>query len=420
MNKLLVIPILACLLIIIDYYAYIALKVFFSNRLVKLQKVFNAFYIFITLFSLSGLFIYHFSDRGFLGDLERVYLMSFLFISYFSKGIVAVIIWFGELVRGMAKFFKHYILKDKTEKKLIDPKGKKLSRANFIKKTAVVTAAIPFTTLSFGIVNGVHNYRVIHKKITLPKLPKSFHGIKIAQISDLHSGSFFNKMAVRGGVDLLVNQRPDLVFFTGDLVNNETKEVDQYIDVFNKIKAPLGVYSTLGNHDYGNYRRWASDTAKSRNLLDMYKAHELLGWRLLNNKNHILEQAGDQLAIIGVENWGTGRFPRYGRLSEAMTGSEQAPVKLLLSHDPSHWDAEIRPMFPDIDITFAGHTHGFQFGIEIPHVKWSPSQYLYKQWADLYVEDHQYLYVNRGFGFIGFPGRVGIEPEITIFELNVY
>jgi predicted MPP superfamily phosphohydrolase len=249
-------------------------------------------------------------------------------------------------------------------------------------------------------------------------LPKAFDGIRIAQLSDIHTGSFHNKQAVKNGVDLLIDEKPDMVFFTGDLVNNETKEVRDYIDVFSKVKAPLGVFSSTGNHDYGDYRNWSSPSAKQKNFEDLKKAHKNMGWDLLLNENRALRVDGDEISIIGVENWGAGRFSKYGDLKRAYEGAEETPFKILLSHDPSHWDAQIRKEFKDIDLTLSGHTHGFQFGVEIGNLKWSPSQYIYKQWAGLYSEEDQYIYVNRGFGYIGYPGRIGILPEITILELQ--
>ena len=221
-----------------------------------------------------------------------------------------------------------------------------------------------------------------------------------------------------GGVEMLLQEKPDVIFFTGDLVNTESTELDDYFNVFKKLKAPLGVYSILGNHDYGDYKYWPSEKTKVQNLENLITGHREMGWDILLNENRSLKVGSDKIGIIGVENWGAGRFSKYGNLSQAYKGMEELPVRLLLSHDPSHWDAEVRTKFPEIDITFSGHTHGFQFGVEIGDFRWSPSQYIYKQWADLYKEGKQFLYVNRGFGFIGYPGRVGILPEITILELR--
>jgi predicted MPP superfamily phosphohydrolase len=242
--------------------------------------------------------------------------------------------------------------------------------------------------------------------------------LRIGQISDIHSGSFFNKTAVKGGVEMMLNEKPDVIFFTGDLVNNETPEVKDYINVFDKLKAPLGVFSVTGNHDYGDYMQWSSLKQKQDNFRDLVTAHKIMNFDILMNEHRFLRQGSDKIAIIGNENWGGGRFSKYGKLDVAHRGTDDAAVKLLLSHDPSHWDAQVRQQYQDIDMMFAGHTHGFQFGIEIGKIKWSPSQYAYKQWAGLYQEGSQYLYVNRGFGYLGYPGRVGMPPELTIVELK--
>ncbi|MCO4293477.1 metallophosphoesterase [Solitalea sp. MAHUQ-68] len=295
----------------------------------------------------------------------------------------------------------------------------KISRSEFLSKAGIIAAAIPFASLGYGVIKGVYDYKVNHVKLKLPNLPKSFEGLKIAQISDIHSGSFYNKRAVQGGVDMLLAEKPDMVFFTGDLVNDETPEVKDYVDIFNKVKAPLGVYSTLGNHDYGDYKLWPSAKAKKQNLEDLKTVHrKSLGWDLLMNENRIIEQGGDKIAIVGIENWGKGRFPKYGRMDLAAKGTDEAAVKLLLSHDPSHWRLQVLPEYKDIDAMFSGHTHGMQFGIKLGDFQWSPIQYMYPEWSGLYQEQHQQLYVNVGYGFLGYPGRVGIAPEITIFELT--
>ncbi|UZJ64989.1 metallophosphoesterase [Sphingobacterium sp. KU25419] len=239
----------------------------------------------------------------------------------------------------------------------------------------------------------------------------------IGQISDVHSGSFYNRKAVNGGVDLLLMEKPDTIFFTGDLVNNVASEMRDYQDIFSRVKADLGVFSSLGNHDYGDYYFGKEDSAaKRKNLQDLIQTHKVMGWDLLNDENRILKVNNEELAIIGVQNWGTGRFPKHGDLKKALLGTEEQAVKLLLSHDPSHWRAQV--LDTDVDVMFAGHTHGMQFGVRLKNVQWSPAKYVYKEWAGLYREkENKQLYVNVGYGFLGYPGRVGILPEITIFEL---
>jgi len=309
-------------------------------------------------------------------------------------------------------------------KKVTEPvkeavEGEPISRSAFLVKAGLVAAAVPLSSLSWGIISGAYDYQVRRVKLVLPNLPKAFDGITMAQITDIHSGSFYNKTAVKGGVEMLLAEKPDFVFFTGDLVNNLTNEVRDYQDIFSKVKAPLGVYSTLGNHDYGDYHFGRESTpAKVKNLQDMIITHKNMGWDLLMNENRRLKVDGEEIGILGIENWGMGRFPKYGKMELAHQNTQDLPVKLLLSHDPSHWRGEVLEKYKDIDAMFSGHTHGMQFGVRLKEFQWSPVQYLYKEWAGLYREQQQQLYVNVGYGFLGYPGRVGILPEITIFTLS--
>ena len=297
--------------------------------------------------------------------------------------------------------------------------GEGISRAKFLSQMAMVVAAVPMGTFIYGMVRGAFNYQIRKTKLKIVGLPASFQGLKILQISDLHLGSFVSVAPIKRAVELINEQRADLVFFTGDLVNNKSDEAEQFIDILKTVTAPMGVYSILGNHDYGDYVEWSSEEAKRANLKRLIEIHGEMGWKILLNENVILERNKEQLAVIGVENWGAKmRFPKYGDLPKACRGTEQVKSKLLLSHDPSHWKAQVTTEFKDIDCTFSGHTHGMQFGIEIPGFKWSPIQYVYKQWAGLYREKEQQIYVNRGLGFIGYMGRVGISPEISVFELE--
>lgn len=343
----------------------------------------------------------------------RNWILTGLFATYFSKVFGVLFVLVDDLQRGV-----HWIASLFSGGESQPLGGKAIPRSEFLVRAAMVATAIPFGTMAFGIISGAHDYRVRRVKVRLPNLPKAFDGIRIGQISDIHSGSFFNRTAVKGGVEMLMKEKPDLVFFTGDLVNNQAIEMKDYVNVFDKVRAPLGVFSVTGNHDYGDYHNWPSQEVKRRNFRDLMETHKEMGYRLLMNENHTVREGGDQLAIIGNENWGGRGFAKYGKLPEAYKGSEDAAVKLLLSHDPSHWDLQVRPEYPEIDIMFAGHTHGFQFGVEIGDIKWSPSQYAYKQWSGLYKEGEQYLYVNRGFGYLGYPGRIGMPPELTIMELS--
>ncbi len=411
MNRLVFVIFLALFIFIIDFYVFQALKVVSANWNPTWRKAAIYTYWSLTALTLFGIFAYNFWGIQ-LRWLRTVILVT-TFINVFSKVFASLFLVMDDMIRlgqWTWQYFQPQVTPTTTDNAI--------SRSDFLSKVALGAAVIPVATFSFGIISGAHDYRTRRLTIALPNLPKEFDGIRIGQLSDIHSGSFFNKKAVLGGVEMMINEKPDVLFFTGDLVNNESTEVTDYIDIFGKLDAPLGVFSILGNHDYGDYKSWESAAAKHKNLDDLKTAHKQLGWDLLLNENRYLQVDGEKIAIIGVENWGARGFTKYGNLKNAYQGVKNAPVKLLLSHDPSHWDAQIRPEYSDIDLTLSGHTHGFQFGVEIGNFKWSPSQYFYKQWAGLYSEDNQHIYVNRGFGFIGYPGRVGIAPEITVIELT--
>ena len=292
-----------------------------------------------------------------------------------------------------------------------------IPRSTFLSWMGVGLSSTLFFSLLYGFGNK-YNYKVIKKKIALKGLPSSFKGFKIIHISDIHSGSLKEQASVKKGVQMIQNQQPDLVLFTGDLVNDRAKEMEPWSPIFSEINAPHGVFSTLGNHDYGDYVKWDSQEAKMQNLEALKKVHANMGWRLLMNENVKIEKDGAILQLVGIENWGAkARFPKYGKMELAMNGVQPDLPIILMSHDPSHWEAEVIPKYPQINLTLSDHTHGMQFGLENPYFKWSPVQWVYKQWAGLYQAEQQQLYVNRGFGFLGYPGRVGIMPEITLIEL---
>ncbi|MDB5150554.1 MAG: metallophosphoesterase [Mucilaginibacter sp.] len=294
-----------------------------------------------------------------------------------------------------------------------------IPRSEFLLKAGLLAAAVPLAAIKKAMPKGSYDYHVLYQNMYLPNLPKAFDGLRIGQISDIHSGSFYNKKAVLGGVEMLLKEKTDLIFFTGDLVNGEASEMTDYQDIFTKVKAPLGVFSSLGNHDYGDYGDWDSPINKKKNHDDLIATHKNMGWDLLLNENRRLKIDGEEIGILGIENWSEySRFPKYGRMDLAVKNTDDLPVKLLLSHDPSHWRAEVLPNYPQIDAMFAGHTHGMQFGVRTEHFQYSPIKYVYNEWAGHYQENKQQLYVNVGFGFVGLTGRVGILPEITIFTLK--
>jgi predicted MPP superfamily phosphohydrolase len=302
-------------------------------------------------------------------------------------------------------------------KKEVDNGG--ISRSAFISWMGFITGGSLFTTLLYGFGNK-YKYTLKNIRLSFENLPKSFHGFRIIHISDIHSGSFTDINAVKKGIDLINRQEADLILFTGDLVNQKADEMEPFIEIFSSLRATHGVYATLGNHDYGFPKRGEEDIRQLhlKNAAEVEEVHQRMGWKLLRNTHIVLEKNQEKIAVIGVENISAkSGFPSYGKLKPAIEGINDIPFKILMSHDPSHWNAEITEGFPEIDLTLSGHTHGMQFGVEIPGFRWSPVKYIYKQWAGLYEEKKQKLYVNRGFGFIGYPGRVGILPEITLIEL---
>ena len=293
------------------------------------------------------------------------------------------------------------------------------SRRKFISALAMGLGAIPFGALLYGMYRGKYNYQVLSYELEFDDLPDAFDGYRITQISDVHSGSFDDAEKVAYGIDLVNQQKSDVIFFTGDLVNDRSDEMLPWKDIFSRLEAKDGMFSILGNHDYGDYTRWDSEDAKAQNLEDLKALQKEIGFDLILNSNRYLERSGQKIALLGVENWGRGGFKKAGDLEKAKAGVSKDDFKILLSHDPSHWEDVVLQDDYHFHLTLSGHTHGMQFGVEIPGwVKWSPVKWRYKYWAGLYSELGQFINVNRGFGFIGYPGRVGIWPEITVITLK--
>ncbi|MCX6275347.1 MAG: metallophosphoesterase [Bacteroidetes bacterium] len=409
--------ILFFILLAIDFYVFQGVKVLVLHKSVSIQRTVTIIYWSVAILCLSFLLLANIFDWHQWNKSFRTYSFAFIVAVYFSKIFVVLFLliddvlrlfrWTGTLIG--TTFFN-------AEKSVA---GNGISRYEFITKIGFVIAAIPFASMIYGMLRGPNRYDLRKVKISSPDLPDSFHGLKVLQISDLHVGSFLSPEPLVHAIELILEQKPDIIFFTGDLVNDRHDEALEYYDILNKIQAPLGVFSILGNHDYGDYYQWNSASEKSENLDKLKSFHGKLGWNLMLNEHTYIEKAGEKIGLIGVENWSArGNFSKYGDLKKAVYGFEPKPFNILLSHDPSHWHAEVTGEHSYIDLTLSGHTHGFQFGVEIPGFKWSPVQYMYKEWADLYAEGKQHLYVNRGLGWIGYPGRVGILPEITVFELN--
>ena len=348
------------------------------------------------------------------------FLMGIFMILFVSKLLCFVVLFLEDITRAFRWFWAKFQTTESTNE-IANATSSAISRLKFVSYIATTFTLIPAISFVYGMIKGAYKYRVHKVKVTSPNLPDAFIGFKIIQLSDMHSGSFYSSEPLKIAFNMVLEQKPDLILFTGDLVNNEATETIMHLDAYKMLKAPYGVYSVLGNHDYGDYKDWGPIELKQKNLQDLKDIQAQVGWRLLMNEHVPIEKDGQKIALLGIENWGGNmRFPRYGKLENAHAGTEDYPFKILMSHDPSHWDVQVSQdaKYKDIDLTLSGHTHGMQFGIEIPGFKWSPVQYVYKHWAGLYKQDNQYLYVNRGLGFLGYPGRVGIWPEITVIELG--
>lgn len=391
--------------LLIEIYAYQAFK--------TVTKVTWILAGYVTVSLLVDFYIvYQFTqfDRA-VGQTRLTLLtLGLLLLTFLPKLVVFVVLFLEDIVRllyGLGRF----ALQGQQEQFLPD-------RRRFVSVIALGLAAIPFASLVYGMVKGKYNFRVIRQRIEFDDLPEAFDGITITHISDIHSGSFDNREKIEYAIDLINQQKGDVVLFTGDIVNTKAEEMHPWIETFRRIEKPrFGKFSVLGNHDYGEYLDWPSQAEKQANFLAIKDLHRQIDFKLLLNEHAILEKDGQQLAIVGVENWGHN-FKKVGDLTKASQGLSKDDFKILLSHDPSHWEYQVKNHPDHFQLTLSGHTHGFQFGIEVPGLKWSPVQYVYKQWAGLYENLGRYIYVNRGFGFHAYPGRVGIWPEITVLELK--
>ena len=404
------------LMLLLDTYFFQAIKTVMQASSPKAKAIVYSIYWTITAVSIIGFLLFIYTEQNFLGKKIRTYLFATI-IGLFLAKLSAIIFLLADDLRRAIQWLAGKLFFNNTEGAALSDEG--ISRSAFLSWMGIAAGSTLFGSLIYGFSNK-YNYQIKRIKLSYDNLPASFKGLKILHISDIHSGSFLNKKAVQHGVDMIVKENADLILFTGDLVNDKATEMDNYKEIFSRVKAPMGVYSTLGNHDYGDYVQWPADgISKEQNLENLKKVHAEIGWRLLMNEHVILEKNKEQIALLGIENWSAkARFPKHGRMDLAYAGTQNYPFKILMSHDPSHWDAEIKPGYNDIDLMLSGHTHGMQFGVELPGFKWSPVQYMYKEWAGLYEDGKQKLYVNRGFGFIGYPGRVGVLPEITVIELT--
>ncbi|MEO5649033.1 MAG: metallophosphoesterase [Ginsengibacter sp.] len=408
--------IVVVIMLLLDVYIFIAIKNVSNTASSRTRAVIFSAYWALSVLAIIGFLIFVFTGPEFLSKKIRSYLFAIVMALFFSK-LIASVFFLVDDIRRLLQWGSAKLFFSNTETSQMNDAG--ISRSVFLSWLGLAAGSTFFGSLIYGFTNR-YNYRVKHVKVPFDNLPPSFNGLKIVHFSDVHAGSFTNKEAVMRGVEKIIAENGDIVIFSGDLVNDRATEMEEYMDVFDKIKAPLGVYSTFGNHDYGGYVSWPyKGVTKEQNLENLKKVHKDLGWNLMMNEHVVIERNGEQVALIGIENWGAmARFPKYGDMVKACAGTENIPFKILISHDPSHWDAQVRPKYEDIDLMLSGHTHGMQFGVEIPGFKWSPVQYVYKEWDGLYQKGKQKLYVNPGFGFVGYPGRVGILAEITVIELT--
>lgn len=400
-----IIPLL--IISIIEFYSFQAFKTVFRSKWVI------GLYVIISLVVI--VYLIHFfitTDRSHGQTRQFMYVMGLFLVVYLPKIILTLVLVSEDIIRIFQGSIQYFLGSEEDASFLPD-------RRRFVSQIALGLAAIPFSSLIYGMTKGKYNFKVMKKTLFFPDLPDGFDGTTITHISDIHSGSFDDAEKIEYAIDLINGQQSDLVLFTGDIVNTYATEMHPWIDVFKKIHNPkLGKFSVLGNHDYGEYSEWDSEKEKNQNFSDIKDLHRQIDFKLLLNENVEIKKGSDSIKLVGVENWGV-KFKKAGDLKKASEGISKEDFKILMSHDPSHWDTEVKNNDNHYHLTLSGHTHGFQFGIEIPGwFKWSPVQYVYKQWAGLYENAGRYVYVNRGFGFHAYPGRVGIMPEITVIELK--
>ncbi len=394
---------------------YVVLSIYVLQALKTVARQSWVYYLYMFVAALVAVnFIYQFTfgeAEGRVLSVPKSYAFGFLLTILTFKLITIVFLFSEDIFRifsgGYEKLFS-------ASREFSLPQ-----RRRFLSLTALGLAAIPFGALLYGMYKGKYNFKVLKYNLEFDDLPDAFDGYRITQISDIHSGSFDNRKMIEYGVSLINQQKSDTILFTGDMVNNKTEEMKPWSDLFATLEAKDGKFAVLGNHDYGDYIPWETEELKSQNLQELKDLQKEMGFDLLLNEHRYLTKGDDKIALIGVENWGKGGFKRAGDLQKAVSGITDTDFKILMSHDPSHWELEVVPDEKHFHLTLSGHTHGMQFGIEIPGwFKWSPVKWRYKYWAGIYKEKGQFINVNRGFGFLGYPGRVGIWPEITVITLK--
>ena len=396
--------ILFVIIVLLEVYAFQAIKTITKSKVIRYSWLFVSIAVYANFAYVAITY-----DRA-QGQTPQFQMAMGILLTVLIPKLVLLIFMFGEdIYRWILK-----LISAVTSGNTMPLAG----RRKFISQISLGLAAIPFISFIYGIVQGKYNYKVLKYQLTFKDLPEAFDGFTITQISDIHSGSFTNREKIQYGVDLINEQKSDIMLFTGDIVNNKADEMDNWINVFDKLEAKEGKYSILGNHDYGDYMDWDNPQDKIDNFQKVKDIHKNIGFDLLLDEHRYLEKDGQKIALLGVENWGKG-FNKAGDLKRAAVGVKKEDFKILMTHDPSHWEYKVKQDPFNYQLTLSGHTHGLQMGIEIPGwFKWSPSKYVYKQWAGLYKEAGRFINVNRGFGYHAFPGRVGIWPEVTVIELK--
>ena len=396
--------------LVIEIYAFQSFKTVFKNSWVTKTYILINTVIFLNIF-LRVIYVTQnelsFSDQ-FYSDLLVPFALFFTLFGF--KLIIIFFLFFEDISRAVLSIINFFF--NFSETKIYE-------RRSFLSKIALLVASIPIPFVLYGIYRGRYNYKVYKYDLSFDDLPEDFDGYQITHISDIHSGSLNNKNNVEYAVRLINEQKSDLILFTGDIINNKSNELIKWKDLLSTMKASDGKFSVLGNHDYGDYVNWKNKQEKEDNFSDLLNFQKQMGFKLLLNENIKIKKGESNISLIGVENWGKGRFKKKGDIDKACIGLNKRDFKIVLSHDPSHWDKILIDHKTHFHLTLSGHTHGMQFGIEIPGwVKWSPAKWAYRQWAGLYNEKNQFLNVNRGFGVLGFPGRVGIPPEISVITLK--
>ena len=403
--------ILATVSILLDIYVYQGLKVFLRSASKPVKRIVTTAHFVVNIgMALALLLSLTYASNPPGMTTFHQWLLSIFITLLVTKVIFALVLLFSDIGRLISGLMNRG--NQSPQKESFIP-----ARRRFVSETGVLLASVPFASFWYAMLKGKYDYKVHRHTLYFEDLPEAFDGFTITQLSDIHSGSFDNAEAVQRGIDLAQAQQSDLFVFTGDLVNNVSSEIEPYIERFKKLRSPFGQFSVLGNHDYGDYVSWPNDDAKSANLLKLHDHHKAMGFKLMLDENIRLEKNGQSIALIGVQNWGRG-FIQKGNLDNALQGVYPEDFKILLSHDPTHWEEKVRYHPSNIHLTLSGHTHGAQFGVETDKFRWSPVKYRYLDWAGLMVEKGRHLYVNRGFGFLAFSGRLGIWPEITVLELK--